>query len=187
MQLQEKIIDYIENKEEIDKWLALKGEAKYLEFASLLELYSVPIYWNSLNNIYRYDKRLLINIFKYMSFFEEFLRAQIWNMSEIAYSNLESAYLRETIDKVIELKDKTDFREFSIDTLIKYRDSIKYLRNRISHNKIMLTSKLDDKNLEDLIIAFKITLPESYRKGFSADINDCKKGLVIPQQLAITL
>lgn len=187
MQAQEVIKDYTEHKEEIDKWIALKGEAKYLEFVAFLELNNVPIVWNSLSNTYRYDKRLLINIFKYMSFFEEFLRAQIWNVSKITYKKLESALLNDAIDKLIEMKDQICFQGFSINSLIENRDYINYLRNRISHNKIMLESEKEGKNLKELLFAFKITLPESYRNGFSFDINNCNKGLDIPQQIAINI
>lgn len=187
MQAQEEIIDYDVHKEEIDKWIALKGEAKYLKFVAILKANNVPVIWSSLSETYRYDKRLLINVFKYMSFFEEFLRAQIWNVSKITYNKLESALLNDAIDKVIELKDHICFQGFFINNLIENRGYINYLRNRISHNKIMLESEKEGRNLKELLFAFKITLPESYRNGFSSDINNCNKGLDIPQQIAINI
>jgi len=187
MQAQEEIIDYAEHKEKIDKWISLKGETKYLKFVAFLKLSNEPITWKNLSNTYRYDKRLLINVFKYMSFFEEFLRAQIWNVSKITYKKLEATFLNNAIDKVIELKNRICFHGFSIDTLIENRDYINYLRNRISHNKIMLESEKEGKNLKELLLSFKITLPESYREKFSFDINSCNKGLDIPQQIVINI
>lgn len=181
------IIDYSENKTEVDKWIGLKGEQKYLQFAEILRRHNISITWQAISGLYRYDKRLLINIFKYLSFFEEFLRAQVWNTSMFGYKKLEDWYLNDAIDKVIELKSQIVFPGFSTDILIVNREYINYLRNRISHNKIMLGSKKEEKNLQELLLAFYLTLPESYRKGFISDINNCSIGLDIPQQIAITI
>ena len=187
MSANEEIIDYTTYSVEIEKWLALKGETKYMRFAGILKDCGTVIEWNTLKDTYRYDKRLLVNIFKYLSFFEEFLRAQVWNVSQVSYKKLESAYLADAIDKVITLKNKIHYLGFSIDTLAKNRDIINYLRNSISHNKIVLASNKDGKTLKDLLIAFKETLPESYQKGFASDINDCASKLNIPSCLIIEL
>lgn len=69
MSAKEKIIDYTEHSAEIEKWLALKGETKYLRFAELLTKNGISVEWQTLKDTYRYDKRLLVNIFKYLSFF----------------------------------------------------------------------------------------------------------------------
>lgn len=112
---------------------------------------------------------------------------EVWNVSQVSYKKLESAYLADAIDKVITLKNKIHYLGFSIDTLAKNRDIINYLRNSISHNKIVLASNKDGKTLKDLLIAFKETLPESYQKGFASDINDCASKLNIPSCLIIEL
>lgn len=187
MSAKEEIIDYATYSVEIEKWLALKGETKYMRFAGILKDCGTVIEWNTLKDTYRYDKRLLVNIFKYLSFFEEFLRAQVWNVSQVSYKKLESAFLADAIDEVITLKNKINYLGFSIDMLEKNRDIINYLRNRISHNKIVLESKKDGKMLKVLLITFKDTLPESYRKGFVSDINNCACKLNIPSCLLIEL
>ena len=43
MTLNEKIIDYNENVEEIKKWVSLKGEKKYLQYVDLLESKNIEI------------------------------------------------------------------------------------------------------------------------------------------------
>lgn len=89
----EEIIDYNEHSLEIERWVELKGEQKYLEFIKLLKDNRINVKWDVLKDTYRYDKRLLINIFKYLSFYEEFLRAQLWNSdSKNSYKSLEKLF-----------------------------------------------------------------------------------------------
>lgn len=185
MSAREKIIDYNENKEEIEKWLALKGETKYMRFAELLTENDIPLKWVTLKDTYRYDKRLLVNVFKYLSFFEEFLRAQIWNINKTSYKKIERSSLFEMIDEILTIKDKIDYSGFSIAALEHDRDKINCLRNRVAHNKIILESEKDGANIKDILNAFKNCLPESYQQGFASDINKCVGGLNIPSELQI--
>ena len=67
MSAKEIIIDYEEHSNEIEKWLALKGETKYMRFVTLLQTNNVSVEWEVLRDTYRYDKRLLVNLFKYFS------------------------------------------------------------------------------------------------------------------------
>lgn len=187
MSAKEIIIDYEEHSNEIEKWLALKGETKYMRFVTLLQTNNVSVEWEVLRDTYRYDKRLLVNLFKYFSFFEEFLRAQIWNVSQTSYKKLESAYLADAIDEVINLKSQIQYNGFSVDTLITNKDLINYLRNRVSHNKIILESAKDEFMVRDLLFAFKNTLPDNYRMGFYLDINNCGHGLKLPTCLIIEI
>lgn len=187
MSAREKIIDYNENSEEIEKWLALKGETKYLRFAELLTKNGIPVKWQTLKNTYRYDKRLLVNVFKYLSFFEEFLRAQIWNINKPSYKKVEKSFLSEVIYEILTIKDKIDFSGFSIAALEQNNDKINYLRNRVAHNKIILESEKDGANIKDILKAFKNCLPESYQEGFASDINKCVLGLNIPEELRIDI
>lgn len=185
MSAKEKIIDYDKHSSEIEKWLVLKGETKYLRFAELLTKNGIPIKWESLRDTYRYDKRLLINIFKYLSFFEEFLRAQIWNINKAAYKKVEKSSLSDVIDKILPIKDKIDYSGFSITALEQNKDKINCLRNRVAHNKIILESEKDCANIKAILNAFKNCLPESYQQGFASDINKCVGGLNIPSELQI--
>lgn len=187
MSVNDEIIDYAAHSEEIEHWIALKGETKYMRFASIIKNCGTDIQWKTLKDTYRYDKRLLINIFKYLSFFEEFLRAQIWNISQVGYKKLENAFLSEAIDAVIEHKNNIHYGGFSVDLLAKNKDSIIYLRNRVSHNKMILESSKDSKTIKDLLIAFKETLPDGYKRGFVSDINKCINKLNIPTCLVIEL
>jgi len=41
--------------------------------------------------------------------------------------------------------------------------------------------------ISDLLSAFKNTLPDNYRVGFSSDINNCAKGLNLPTCLIIEI
>lgn len=187
MSAKELINDYDAHCTEIEKWIALKGEVKYLRFVTLLSTNKITVEWCVLRDLYRYDKRLLINLFKYLSFFEEFLRAQIWNISQANYKKLENSYLADAIDEIIKNKNLITTVGFSIDTLEKNQGIINYLRNRVSHNKIILESKKNGFTIKDLLVAFKETLPESYQLGFINDINKCASTLNIPEKLIIEL
>lgn len=185
MSAKEKIIDYTLHSAEIEKWLALKGETKYLRFAELLTKNGISVKWQTLKDTYRYDKRLLVNVFKYLSFFEEFLRAQIWNINKATYKKVEKSSLSDVIDKILPIKDKIDYSGFSITALEQNKDKINCLRNRVAHNKIILESEKDGAKIKEILSAFKICLPESYQQGFASDINKCVGGLNIPSELQI--
>ncbi len=185
MSTREEIIDYAEFKDKIDEWILLKGERKYQRFVNLLKKKDEPIKWESLKDTYRYDKRLLVNIFKYLSFFEEFLRAQIWNISKPSYTKIEKSSLAEIIDEIFTIKDRIDYSGFSIAALEQSNNKINYLRNRVAHNKIILESEKDGANIRDILIAFKSCLPESYQQGFATEINECVCKLNVPSKLQI--
>lgn len=187
MSAKEEIIDYYEYSEEIEKWLALKGETKYLRFAKLLTKNNIPVRWVTLKDTYRYDKRLLVNIFKYLSFFEEFLRAQIWNISKASYQSVEDCFLHKVMGEIIAIKDKISYSEFPIGALTRNKDLINYLRNCVAHNKIILESEKNGFDIKDILNAFKDCLPESYQQNFATAINNCVFGLNVPDELKITL
>lgn len=183
----EEIIDYQEHKQEIDRWISLKGEKKYLEFIKVLKDQGIEITWKELDDTFRYDKRLLINLFKYLSFFEDYLRAIVWNYSNKTYKKLEDSYLKDVIDEVLSIADSLDIKGFDINKLEENKHYINELRNRASHNKIIITSGIVGKDYKKMINAFKETLPVDYQTGFIKDINNCSKGLLIDNSLAIVL
>lgn len=187
MSIKDKIIDYNFQKEDADYWLEIKGEQKYLEFVKLLEDTKIPIKWESLDALFRYDKRLLINCFKYLSFYEEFLRAQIWNISQVNYKRLENKCLLEVIEEVINLEGKIISNKFNLQCLKVNKIYINYLRNRVMHNKIILNSIKDKKGISEILTVFQDCLPESYKNGFTSDINDCCKGLNLDEKLIIKI
>lgn len=186
MSYKEGIIDYEDNKAEIEKWLALKGETKYMKFADLLKAHSLPLYWVSIRDTYRYDKRLLVNVFKYLSFFEEFLRAQIWNNASISYKKLEGIGFNNVMSRVA---DNTDIQydDFDANILMQNKDDIYYVRNRVCHNKIMLTSNRGGKDIKQLLSILADTLPSSHRSGFVDSINKCSHGLQIDEIFVVNI
>lgn len=187
MLIKDKIIDYDLHKNDAERWIGLKGEKKYLEFVKILEDRNVPVKWVLLDDLYRYDKRLLINIFKYLSFYEEFLRALIWNVSQESYNILAEDYLKNIIEEVIKNETKINYKEFNIQNLKQNKTYINYLRNRVSHNKIILTSSIENLSVKEILLAFKDCLPESYKHNFIVDINTCCSGLSIDKKLSIKI
>ena len=176
MSIEGKIIDYKENKQDIEKWIAIKGEQKYLQFIDILEKNKVSCTWRNIDDLCRYDKRLLINVFKYMSFFEDYVRALVWNATKYDYDKLESMYLKDTIDLLEKHKDAINVNGYSVDIIIKNKDYINTLRNHISHNKIMMLCEKNGLELKGLLVMFRESLPEGYQKGFIVAINSCGKG-----------
>ena len=181
MSAKEVIQDYGEHSEEIEKWLELKGETKYMRFVGILQKQNEPIMWTALRDTYRYDKRLLVNLFKYLSFLEEFLRALVWNFKKDDYDRLEKTYLRLVIDEVIANNISPLNVEFSVEALNRNKDLVNYLRNRVSHNKIILESKKGEHGVKDIIQSVKQVLPTNYQAGFASDINNCITGLCVPK------
>lgn len=187
MILQEKIIDYSLHSKEIDHWINLKGEKKYLQIATVLEKHQIPVTWKKISDAYRYDKRLLINCFKYLSFYEEFLRAKIWNNGNIGYEELEKLSLAKIMERIIQSDDQKIRQEVDIKILNNSKYLINHLRNCVSHNKIILNTIKDGKNIRAILMAFKDCLPIDYRIGFSKDINRCLEHLHLDNKIIIRI
>ena len=51
--LKDRIIDYDANKEEADRWLNLKGIAKYEQFADILDENNIEITWKNIDDLAR--------------------------------------------------------------------------------------------------------------------------------------
>lgn len=185
-ELRDRIVDYDANKEEADKWLNLKGVVKYEQFADILDRNSIEVTWENIDNLVRYDKRLLINIFKYLSFYEDYLRALIWNIDKASYSKLEGFYLKDVIDEVLKNEDllntKIDFDKLKLGKI-----AINNLRNRVSHNKIMLNFDSNNLDLQKALVLFKDAMPINYQGGFIKDINNCVNKLNIAENIKIHL
>lgn len=181
------IIDYIDNKNEILHWINLKGETKYNEFLKLFKENGIALYWEKVKDTYRYDKRLLINCFKYLSFFEEYLRALIWNNSNSQYKSIEKLNLSEIIEHVFKQDGELENNLINLEVLKTFKKQINHLRNHVSHNKILLTGSYDGEKLEVVLNNFKRCLPIDYQKGFVEDINNCIKCLNVPDKFKIEL
>ena len=91
------------------------------------------------------------------------------------------------MDEVLSIADSLDIKGFDINKLKENKPYINELRNSVSHNKIIINSEIDGKDYKEMIKAFKETLPVDYQAGFIKDINNCSKGLLIDNSLAIVL
>ena len=83
MFLEEMVVDYTENKEDIKHWTTLKGEYRYERIINFMKKNNIPCTWKNVTNYVKYDKRLLINIFKYIVFIEEFYKSMIYKNKKI--------------------------------------------------------------------------------------------------------
>ncbi len=172
------ISDYDKHKNDIDKWLNIKGEVKYLEFIKILKKNNINCNWNNVSNLYKYDKRLQINLFKYMSFFEEYIRAKLWNNKIFKnYNDLNKKYMSELIIYLCRHKNllENNFNNINKEQLY----NIKEIRNTISHNDIILKCKNKSSDYKQIIKDLYFALPQEYKKGFQKDIINCEKKLNI--------
>ncbi|ULQ58533.1 hypothetical protein K7I13_08090 [Brucepastera parasyntrophica] len=185
MSIREEIIDYDKNKEEIEKWLFVKGEDKYAEFLKIIKECQLPTTWKNISDLYRYDKRLLVNCFEYFAFFEEYLRAIILreDKNETYESiNKKGVTFGPLSNKLSGLNQEIISHYFDTENTREKLASVQDLRNHVAHNQIII--KLDYKNY---IADFHDLLPEAYRRGFMMDIMACEKGLSIPEEKRIPI
>ena len=184
MLIEQRIVDYLEHKPEIDKWVSLKGEKKYLEYAKILENKGIVVTWKNLDDLFRYDKRLLINLFKYLSFFEDYLRAIVWNNSDKVYKKIAKSCLGAVIEEVLNM-DGLRIEGFDLDKLRANSPYIIALRNYVAHNKMIIACERDGKDYKEMVSLFAETLPRDYQNGFGKDIQSCSKGLLLDERLVL--
>lgn len=186
MQIRERIIDYSENEVLAEKWLRVKGEEKYNQFANILDEKGIDIEWETLNDLYRYDKRLLFKNFKYLSFFEEYIRAIIVNNSQGGlekYNKLQGDCLLQIMRQLVKL-DRNVLEDYFRDVDdIKRMFVLNDLRNQICHNKIIL--QLDDP--QNIMETFYSVLPDDYCENYKSKINGSIEDLSIPKEVMIIL
>lgn len=168
------VSDYEENKEDIEKWFSIKCPEKYRRFAELLESNGEDPTWKRIVDLYKYDKRLIVNCFKYLSFLEEHLRAIV-----VRHENKENAYEKWQKETMWELEMKLQkmYRNgfhFDNPNLEKDIDNVRELRNAVSHNRILL-----EEPLSEYIGSLIRMLPETYREKCRRDLVGCSKGLIV--------
>ncbi len=49
MEIKKLIVNYEEYKQEIEKWLIVKGERKYLEFVKILQERNIEVSWKNIS------------------------------------------------------------------------------------------------------------------------------------------
>ena len=176
------ISDYEDNKEEIERWFSIKCEQKYRQFAALLESKGEETTWINIRDLYRYDKRLIFNCFRYISFLEEYLRASIVRNAEDKegeYRELQEVNLNHLINPVIGLYIEGKF-EFEGKDLRESLKMVKKLRNCISHNRIVLET-----DYESEINALRDLLPLEHSDKFEKTIKGSRDKLSVSEGWAV--
>ena len=176
MSLENKIIDYQTNKKDIEHWVALKGEYRYEAIIDFLVSKNIECNWMNVTYYIKYDKRILINSFKYIVFLEEMYKSFISKCNlkaKVSGMNFQNAYY-----EFVLLGDKACFDGVDINKMAEYKKSINAFRNKVVHNNVLLNQKFNGVSLEEVLKQFSEILPMSYRAGFIRDINSCSKGLL---------
>ena len=184
MNIKDKISDYGKNKDDIEKWLSVKGEDKYAVFLRMLEVKGIETTWNNVSGLYRYDKRLLFNNFRYLSFFEEYLRAILMNEKKTDYKKLhDNSVLRDCMNEIAKLNLDVLGKYFDdVDTIQRMYD-LNTLRNTIAHNKIILHQE----NCKQCMEVFHTVLPADYRENYKKEINNSAEDLDVDRSLVIRI
>ncbi len=175
MSLEDKIVDYQANKKDIEHWVALKGEYRYEAIISFLKEKGIEATWKNVTYYIKYDKRILINSFKYIVFLEEMYKSFIFKFT--SNKRIKSMNFQQAYHEYLSLGEKADFDDIDLDTMQNSKKIINAFRNRVVHNNILLNNKYNGVSLEETLCLFVKILPQSYRAGFIKDINGCSRDL----------
>lgn len=187
-------------KQHCSKYLDLKGVAYHVILINLIGLDNDGrIKYKLISDIYKYDKKIRNRLYKFLSAFEEQIRAFIANsfnhglstlqLGDSINKNLKSgsniAFELEDLDfgqllKIVEKFTKKDLKRMfpkSDDYVIDNLKAIKELRNAISHHRILLLYDefekcyIDGIEKTDLISNIKnlVNLIDEYYKQFLID------------------
>ena len=178
MSIIDEIVDYKENEENIKHWTALKGEFRYGRIIDFMKKNNVPRAWKNVTNYVKYDKRILINTFKYIVFLEEYYKSMIYKYKRVNADKLIEMQFRPTVNMYLSIGKKANFDKMNLSLLKNNKETVIQLRNSVVHNKILLDGTFDKNDLKTGLNFLEKILPESYREGFKKDINSCTKGLV---------
>lgn len=176
--LEKEIINYKENKEEILHWVLLKGEYRYNAIIEFLKRKKIERTWENITYYIKYDKRILINSFKYLAFLEELYKSFIKENKTINQKKLLRLEFSESLDEYLSIGNDANYDGIDLQLLNKEKKTITEFRNSVVHNKILLIHSYNGKSLEEVLNIFVKILPKSYRKGYIKDINCCSKGIV---------
>lgn len=180
--VRDRITDYSSNADDVDKWLRVKGEIKYNEFGDILGGLGMELTWKNISDLYRYDKRLLVNNFIYLSFFEEYVRAMILNHSGNikSYEWMHDRSFGELDAMLSKMDWKVVAQYFDCDDISAKLDSVRLLRNDVAHNKIILLLPEYRKKMND----FYALLPSDYRDNYRMKIVGCTEDLDVPAEVS---
>lgn len=147
---------------EAQKYISLKGVVQYKRALNYcLESSLSPSYTN-VSALYRYDKRLRDNLYRYLGTAEEYMRAIIGNYYEDNYGGLiktktfETKYNRFnsvslTLEQLtlgelilIVLKNTEPFQEiYDVENLKINLNALRALRNKVGHHNFLLSEKYE--------------------------------------------
>ena len=179
MSLEEEIIDYKENIEDILHWTTIKGEYRYCSIIEFLKSKGIECTWKNVTNYMRYDKRILVNSFKYIVLLEELFKAFIYKYKHVRRGELLRYGFSRAMEEYIELGFQASYDSIDVNYLQANEATIEDFRNSVVHNKILLNRTFKGKlDLEKALKVFCQALPDSYRAGFISDINKCSYNLV---------
>ena len=178
MSLEKEIKDYDIYKEEILHWINLKGEYRYKAIIDFMKQLNIECTWENVTAYIKYDKRLLINLFKYMVFLEEFYKSYIMKFKNYKSSTVLRYSFSKTLDEYLLIEDNIEYDDMNLISLKDNKKSLIELRNSIVHNKILLNHKYGGKTISEVLNVVISILPKTYRSGYIKDINNCKKGLI---------
>jgi hypothetical protein len=174
------ITDYDQNVENIQHWVMLKGEYRYKKIIDFMNQNKIPCDWKTISNYIRYDKRILINAFKYLAFLDELYKSFIiaYKEDDTSDKKILGLSFNELLCKYYSLGTKAVYEEIDVELLDREQKTINEFRNQVVHNKIILGKNYGGKSIDETLSIFVNILPKTYRKGFISDIKGCTKELV---------
>ena len=176
MSIEKQIVDYKDKVEDIEHWVTLKGEFRYEAIIAFLKEKGIERTWKNVTNYIKYDKRILVNSFKYLVVLEEMYKSFIYKYG--VKKGVQKLSFRKTCDRYILLGESANYDEINLRIIEENKESIIEFRNKVVHNNILINRNYEGRSLEEILKLFVEVLPKSYRDGFIKDINDCSKGLV---------
>lgn len=190
--------------EEALKYIEIKGIAQYGRILNYCVDFSIKPTYIAISSLYRYDKRLRYNVYRYLGTVEEYIRAILGNNFEndqqglIKTDKFEKQYNKthsismaleklsfNELLKLVFLNKNSFMKLFNIDNLSTNFNALRVLRNKVCHHNFLLIEKYEScvvdeftsRSLQDNLKNLKNFLPKQYIKGFIGDITKCSRGL----------
>lgn len=179
MSLEKEITDYNDHITDIKHWTTLKGEYRYEIIIRFLKSKKIECSWANVTYYIKYDKRLLINSFKYIVFLEELYKSFVIKNKEVKIDDLKKYGFSKALEEYLSIGDNANYDDIDLELLRKEKNAIVAFRNKVVHNKVLLDLNYScQKSLESILNIFVKILPKSYREGFIKEINSSAKGIV---------
>jgi len=195
-----------EDKQHAERYMFYKGIEKHILIKELLLSFEreTSLSYIEIASTYRYDKRIRKELFKYISFIEEFYRSAIQDNFD-SIKGMQTSGLKKLIKKhdddvnraleclgfddlLIQMRRLPDVlaKKYifgSPKNLVQNFKAIRELRNAVMHNKFLLLMTYEEcfingrsgTNLKANIINLANHLPTNIRNQLVEDINACKK------------